>query len=119
MQVRVLLAVLADFQPITFMEVTMAARKLRPVLVLDTHRGIYFGYLVSESNNGKTVKLKSMRHCFSFSIPGADMGVYGLATHGPEVGSRIGPRVNAKVHDVSKIVECSDSAVKLWENSSW
>ena len=45
-----------------------ATKKQRPVVIFDTHRGVYFGYLVSVTNQGSTVKLTGARHCFYWSI---------------------------------------------------
>ena len=91
----------------------------RPVLVTDTHRGIYFGYLVKHDIPNRTVKLEGMRHCFYYTLTDANEGTYGLATSGPAKGSKIGPCVNATIHDVSKVVDCSVSAVDRWESATW
>lgn len=94
--------------------------KKKAVVVFDTHRGIYFGYLVKTENAGRTVTLKNARHCFYFPIAEAGhRGVYGLATVGPGEGSRVGPKVTMTVHDVSKVVNCEPQAVKLWEKAQW
>ncbi len=91
------------------------------VLVTDTHRGVYMGEFVEERNNGRTVKLEKMRHIF-YRTEGPDEennGVYSLATVGPQPGSRVGPPVTAIIHDVSKVVECSEAARKRAEKTSW
>jgi len=100
----------------------MATKKKtkRAVMILDTHRGIYFGYLVKTSNAGRTVTLEGARHCFYFPVAKAGhKGVYGLATVGPRKDAKIGPRVNMDVHDVAKIIDCTDKAIKAWEGASW
>ena len=92
----------------------------RPVLILDTHRGIYFGYLVSVTHEGRTVKLEKARHCFYFPVAEAGhKGVYGLATVGPADGAKVGPEVTMTVHDVAKIVDCTPKAVKRWTKVLW
>tara|TARA_Y100000310_G_C20460086_1_gene704915 strand:- start:21 stop:320 length:300 start_codon:yes stop_codon:yes gene_type:complete len=98
----------------------MSVQENRPVLILDCHRGIYFGYLVEELDGGKTVILENARHCFYFVKPAKEHeGVYGLATIGPQKGSRVGPRVDMKVMDVTKIVTCTSVAVVAWEAARW
>jgi hypothetical protein len=91
----------------------------RPVLVTDTHRGIYFGYLLEELEGGNAVRLERMRHCFTYNCFSGHCGVYGLATGGPGPGSRIGPPVMAKIRDVSKVVDCTVEAVERWESAKW
>ncbi len=99
----------------------MAAKK-KPVIIFDTHRGFYFGYLVSKTNQGKTVKLERARHCFYLRTKkeGGHVGNYSAASYGPCSGSKIGPCVTMTINDVSKIVECSDEAVERWEKvNTW
>ena len=91
----------------------------RPVLILDTHRGIYFGYLVDEQNAGRTVVVENARHCFTYGVHPGHEGTYGLASGGPVKGSRIGPRWSGKIHDVSKVIDCTPAAVERWESSEW
>lgn len=92
----------------------------KAVVVFDTHRGIYFGHLVSTTNAGRTVKLEMARHCFYFPTPDAgNRGVYSLATVGPCEGAKIGPEVTMTVHDVSNVVECTDKATKRWKQIVW
>jgi len=99
----------------------MTKKKEKPVLILDAHRGIYFGYLVSKTNNGSTVKLVRARHCFYFVTKKRDgeSGVYSLATSGPQTGSKIGPRVTMTIGSVLKIIDCEKKAVESWESATW
>lgn len=96
----------------------MAKVNMKPVLILDKHRGIYFGYLKSTKEGGNAVVLEGARHCFYYTATGAK-GVYSLAVTGPGPGSKIGPRVCMTVRDVSKVVDCAEAAVTAWENASW
>ena len=96
----------------------MSKAKKRPVLVTDTHRGVYFGYLKKIENAGKTVHLEGMRNAFYYRVKG-EKGVYALAVSGPAPGSKVGPRVNAQVNDVSKIVDCTSAATEQWEAAAW
>ena len=89
-------------------------------MVTDTHRGIYFGWLVWESEDQSRVKLEKARHCFYFPVAEAGhRGVYGLATVGPGEGAKIGPAVTMVVRDVAKIVDCTEAAVAAWDMASW
>lgn len=99
----------------------MATKKTaeRPVMILDTHRGIYYGYLVWESEDQSRVKLERARHCFYFAASGNDKGVYSLATVGPCNGSKIGPRVTMTIRDVSKIVDVTEEAAASWNSAKW
>ena len=98
----------------------MTTKQKPPVLVLDFHRGIYFGRLVRTLNKGRSVVLEQMRHCFYYPVAEAgNKGVYGLATVGPAEGAKVGPPVTATIHDVAKIVDCSPEAVARWEAIKW
>jgi len=89
--------------------------------VLDSHRGIYFGYLAGDgvSEGGNAVLLTGARHCWYYSMTSGHEGAYGLATSGQGPGSKIGPRVTMTVRDVSKIVEVAPEAVERWEAATW
>ncbi len=91
------------------------------VVITDTHRGVAAGVLVSRSADGNEAELKDARHCFNWkrnSDPDAQ-GIFGLASHGPEKGSYVGPEVHAIVRDVSKILECTTAAEKRWRAAKW
>ena len=94
----------------------------KPVVVTDYHRGIVFGYLVETLEGGNAVRLENARHCYGYVIEendDGDKGFCALATVGPCEGSKIGPRVNMIVRDISKIIDCSDEAVEKWEEAKW
>jgi len=92
-----------------------------PVLVTDSHRGIYFGWLVAASEDLSSVQLEGMRHCYSYAVPAQDgeRGCYSLATVGPAPGSRVGPPVTAIVRDVVTITDVSPEAVEAWRVATW
>ena len=98
---------------------------MKPYLVLDSHRGIYFGYATAKAvrtaMEAGHIKLSDARHCFYYSVANHDenKGVYGLATVGPNKGSKIGPPCAMRVRDISKIVDCSHDAAKAWRGASW
>ena len=90
------------------------------VVVFDTHRGIYFGRLARTFNEGRSVVLEGFRHCYYYASTPEARGNFGLATHGPGSGSKIGPPVpKVTVHDVSKVCECTAQAVKRFEVATW
>lgn len=90
------------------------------ILVTNTHRGIYFGQLIRNGNQGKTVVLENARHCFYFSAVSGHEGTFGLATHGPGDGSKTGPVVSLMIiNDVSTKTLCSDEAIKRWKEATW
>jgi len=92
----------------------------KPVLVLDKHGGVYFGYLTDANEENQTVKVERGRHCFYWPVgePG-ELGVFGLASAGPGPGAKVGPRVTMTIFDVAKIVDVEDRAVERWECASW
>jgi hypothetical protein len=92
----------------------------KAALILDTHRGVYYGRIVKIKDKGRTVELDGMRHAFYWSAgEDGEKGVYSLATVGPQPGSKIGPRVHAIVYDVAKIVDVSAKAIAAWEAATW
>jgi len=99
----------------------MTKEKEQAVLILDIHRGIYFGYLKATKNHERTVVLERARQAYYYTTKNEDgeKGVYALATSGPQDGSKIGPRVTITVHDVGKIVECTELAIAAWEKQIW
>lgn len=85
----------------------------RPVLVTtDFFWGVFFGYL--KSCDGSTVILTNARNCIYWSAKTGGFG--GLATVGPQNGSRIGERIAAvELLKVTSIADCAPAAVEAWE----
>lgn len=87
---------------------------MKAVLVTTVHRGVFFGRLAEGSKESdKTLVLTGCRNAIYWS---GSRGFLGLASHGPEGGSKIGamaPRV--MLHDVTSVSEVSDAAAKVWE----
>ncbi len=92
-----------------------------PVVVFDSNRGMYFGYVEEIDIDRKIIRLSRARHCFMRAATGMPdcEGNYSLAVVGPIGRSRVGPRVDMIVFDVSKIIQCTDDAVKAWEEAKW
>lgn len=100
----------------------MTTRKKRPVMILDKHRGIYFGYLVKKIDKGDTftAKLENARHCFQYGAgPNEQKGTYSLASYGPTDDSHIGPRINMTVFGCVKEIEITPEALERWEKATW
>jgi hypothetical protein len=95
------------------------ASKKRAVLVTDSHRGIYFGYLVRTLEGGNAVRLERARHCYYYALNSEHRGTFGLASGGPGDGSKVGPRVTMLVRDVVTVADCEPAAVKRWEAATW
>jgi hypothetical protein len=87
----------------------------RPVVVTTTHRGVFFGY--AEKTDGPTIKLRSARNCVYW--PASNKGFMGLASMGPDSGSRIGPAADIELRDITAVVECTAAAVEAWEKAPW
>ncbi|NBW22758.1 MAG: hypothetical protein EBR82_83915 [Caulobacteraceae bacterium] len=89
--------------------------KERAVLVTTAHRGVFFGYATDVS--GETIKLKRARNALYW--PASNKGFLGLASIGPQEGSRIGPAADIELRNITCVAECSDAAVAVWEKSPW
>ena len=89
------------------------------VVVTNKHRGIYFGYVVSELEGGNALRLERARHCYRYTYHQGHEGTWGLASGGPADGSQVGPRVTMTVRDVASVAECTPEAVERWEAAKW
>jgi len=79
-------------------------------------RGVFCGELVSEKTN--VVELKDARMAVYWSKK--VKGVLGLASIGPQEGSRITPKVpRIKLNGVTSITDCTKEAIKNWEKELW
>lgn len=84
----------------------------KPVLVTTEFRGVFFGYI--KSRDGATVILTNARNCLYWSAQTGGFG--GLATVGPQNGSRVGERISAvELLKVTSIADCEPAAVEAWE----
>ena len=87
---------------------------MKPVLVTTQHRGVFFGNLSEDQDeNARTLVLTGCRNAIYWA---GSRGFLGLASHGPDDGSRIGsaaPRV--RLHDVTSVAVCTDQAATKWE----
>lgn len=85
-------------------------------VVTTVHRGVFFGTIKSQDN--ETVVLENARSCLQW--PKEVKGVFGLATVGPLVGSKVTDAVSEMtLHNVSCVMQCSDAASAQWESGPW
>lgn len=88
----------------------------KAVLVTTQHRGVFYGRLENgQEENARSLVLIGCRNAIYWA---GKRGFLGLASHGPESGSKVGtaaPRV--VLHDVTSVTDCTDEAAKKWE--SW
>jgi hypothetical protein len=76
------------------------------------------GELDEELDGGKTVVLRDARNCVHWSTE--TRGCFGLASHGPKAGSKIGPVVpRIKLRCVTSLTDCTDDSVAAWEKEPW
>jgi len=84
----------------------------RNVLVTTQHRGVFFGTVAEERDDGRTIVLTGARCAIHWATTG---GFLELAAVGPNSKSRIGDRAKRIVlYDVTSVADCSDEAVKRW-----
>jgi hypothetical protein len=97
----------------------------RAIIVCTVHKGVFFGYtklsdeeldkLVEEE---KPLRLARMRMAPYWSTD--TRSVVGLASIGPQRGSRISPPAeSATVESLTMIATCSAPAAEAWEKAPW
>ena len=92
--------------------------KKRMVLVTTDKdcRGVFMGELVSRE--GDTVVLKDAQNAVYWACD--THGVFGLASIGPQKGSRITPIVpQIEINHVTSISDCTPEAVEKWRKQPW
>ena len=85
------------------------------VVVLTEFKEIFCGWTADTS--GDRIKLRNARQACYFSSE--TYGLLGLAANGPAKGSRIGPPANIECRRIVSVIECSPSAVEVWEKATW
>jgi hypothetical protein len=93
----------------------------RAVVICTAKRGVFFGY-THETGDAiiarTTATLFNSRMCMYWSKE--TRGVLGLASIGPQKGSRIGPRVpEITCESVTAVIVCSSDAIAAWESGPW
>jgi hypothetical protein len=96
----------------------MPTVKKRPVVVCTEHRGVFFGLLNGSSDTDKTVSLTDAQMCVYWSA--ATKGVLGLASVGPQKGSRVTPVVpKLTLQAVTAVIDVTKEAEKMWRSQPW
>ncbi len=86
-----------------------------PVLVTTQHKGVFFGRLADyeTERENRTLTLSGCRNVIYWS---GSRGFLGLASHGPESGSRIGAVApTVLLHDVTSVTVCTPAAVEVFD----
>ena len=86
----------------------------RYVLVTTQHRGVFFGLLEAPlDEQARTIALQKCRNVIYWS---GKRGFLGLASHGPEDGSRVGSEARrVLLHDITSVTDCSSDAVRRFK----
>jgi len=97
----------------------MATKKRMVVVTTDKdRRGVFFGEFISHDETKKVVVLKNAQMAVFWSS--ATKGVLGLASIGPQEGSRISPIVpKIKLDGVTSVIDATKEAVKTWQAQNW
>ena len=94
---------------------SLNAKKARPVLVTTAHGGVFFGY--ATDTNGDTIKLVNARNCVYWS---EDVrGFLGLAATGPTSLCRVGKAADIELRNITSVSEVTPGAVMAWEKMPW
>lgn len=90
----------------------------KPVVITTEHRGVFFGYVVDDSEAPEKITLERARMCISWDS--ATRGVLGLAATGPTSGCRITaaiPKIDA--WKITAVLDCTPEAQEKWEAAPW
>lgn len=94
----------------------MVKKRMVVVTTDKDKRGVFCGELVSE--NEDVVELENAYMAVYWSQK--TMGVLGLASIGPQKGSKITPPVpKIKLNGVTSVIDCTKEAVKKWKAQPW
>ena len=98
----------------------MAKGKDRWVVVTTDkdRRGVFFGNLTKFNEDKATCVLTEARMAVYWC---SDChGVVGLASIGPQKGSRISPKIpKITLNGLSSVMDCTDEAIMQWEKGLW
>ena len=89
----------------------------RHVVVSTMNKSVWYGETV-ESGREDTIELKNARNVIYWNSE--TKGFAGLAINGPQPGSRISEKVSRIIlRNVCGVEDCSDVAVKAFEETGW
>ena len=81
-------------------------------------RGVFFGTLVKHSIASGTAIIKDAHMCVYWSAK--SKGVIGLASIGPQHGSRVSPPItNLELNGVTSVMDATPAAIKAWRAQPW
>jgi hypothetical protein len=87
--------------------------KNQAVLVTTEFRGVFFGYVVSDSKLPDEITLSKVRNCIYWASSVG--GFLGLASQGPNSDCKIGVMVpELRLFKVTSVSPVSDEAAKKW-----
>lgn len=93
----------------------------RAVVICTAKRGVFFGYTIETPRaiiDRGNVTLLRPRVCVYWSKE--TKGILGLASIGPQTGSRISPAPpEITVNEITAVIVCSDEARDKWEAMPW
>ena len=99
----------------------MTKKGERAVVITTAKRGVFFGYTSETSDTmikRGTSTIVRARMCTYWSA--STKGVLGLASIGPQPGSKIGPVVpDLACESITAIMGCTPEAAKAWESGPW
>lgn len=95
--------------------------KERAVVICTAKRGVFYGMTAETSDaiieRGKVI-LRAARMCTYWSAE--TKGVLGLASIGPQRGSKIGLAIEElAIESVTAVMVCSSAAALAWETGQW
>lgn len=94
------------------------SQKRRAVVVTTEHRGVFFGYVKSDSGLPAEIILTDARNAVYWSQ--SVHGVLGLAANGPKKDCRIGPAIpEISIWKITAVMACTPDAVAAWEGTPW
>lgn len=92
-------------------------KKQRPVIVRTYSAGVHYGYLVSQSDDGKRVRLERSRRIWYWH--GA-ASISQIAAEGVGTGSKIAVPVSIELTEAIEVIDCTDRAAQSIEGMpSW
>jgi len=95
----------------------MAEKRMVVVTTDKDKRGVFFGQLIKNDTKGQ-VTLKDAQMAVYWSSQ--TLGVLGLASIGPQEGSKITPVVpQIDLFGVTSIMDATQKAVKEWRKERW
>jgi hypothetical protein len=95
--------------------------KERPIIVTTARRGVFFGYTSEDAEAiilRRNLTLTNARNCIYWSAE--THGYLGLASIGPQNGSRVGPAVSKlSLESITSVADCSEASARAFEAEPW